>query len=104
MRAVSLLLANGADAADGRSLRWTALMAASVSGVTCAVALLLAHGCGDIDQQETSHGRTALHYACSAWNREAVGVLLQAWADPHVVDNDGKRPLDLAKEVGPCGV
>jgi ankyrin repeat protein len=100
MRAISLLRANGADAADGGSLRFTPLMAASQSGATGAVALLLAHGCGDIDQQETSKGRTALHYACSAWKHEAVGVLLQAGADPHVVSLTGQRPLDLAKGEG----
>jgi ankyrin repeat protein len=95
-----LLLANGAEAADGGSTRWTALMAASVSGAAGAVALLLAHGCGDLDQQETSDGRTALHYTCSAWKHEAVGVLLQAGADPHVVDRWGQRPLDLANGWG----
>jgi ankyrin repeat protein len=58
---VSLLLANGAaEPVYG----YTPLMRASEQAYADIVALLLAHGCGDIDQQHRTTCATALHYAC----------------------------------------
>jgi ankyrin repeat protein len=99
--AASLLLAHGADAAaaDYDGIGWTPLMHASAFGHTDVVALLLAHGCGDIDRR-SSNGRTALHRACGRGNVRVVRALLGAGADPHVVDHDNQTPLAMAVRRG----
>jgi hypothetical protein len=95
--AASLLLAHGADAAAVNNEGWTPLIFASAHGSADVVALLLAHGCGDIDHQD-SGGYTALHHA-SPWPRTGVArALLGAGADPHVVDRNGETPLARAVE------
>jgi len=46
------------------------------------------------------HGRTPLHYAVLSRNDVAVKILLEHYADPTVADNEGKMPLDYARERG----
>jgi ankyrin repeat protein len=93
---VALLSARGADTGPSTN-GWTPLIAASSGGHTDVVKLLLAHDCGDIDQQLLNSGWTALHLACvyTAW-ADVVEVLLGAGADPLVVDCVGIRPLSEA--------
>ena len=52
-------------------------------------------------QLESSKKRTALHVAADAWwtdNPNCLRVVLDAGANVHSVDNDGKTALDYAKE------
>jgi ankyrin repeat protein len=66
-------------------------MLACKPGHTDIVALLLAHGCGDIDRRHVLGGWTALHQA-SRWglgHADVMRELLGAGADPHVVDRQG---------------
>jgi ankyrin repeat protein len=45
-------------------------------------------------------GHTPLHSAAFNGNAEIVGLLLAAGADPAAPNDDGKTPLDLAREQG----
>jgi hypothetical protein len=46
------------------------------------------------------HGRGVLHhYAASYAATPCIALLLQRGADPMVRDNEGKRPIDLAREL-----
>jgi ankyrin repeat protein len=91
---VSLLLAHGADTAAATHHGYTPLMRAWDRGI---VALLLAHGCGDIDSRCRGLARTALHHACGRDRAaEVVRALLGAGADPHVEDDEEHRPVWLA--------
>jgi ankyrin repeat protein len=96
---VALLLARGAETAASDNVR-TLLMAASSGGHTDIVKLLLAHGCGDINRQSLSSGRTALRWACVYARAGVVEMLLGAGADPHMVDHFGRTPLSEAVEGG----
>jgi ankyrin repeat protein len=98
LEVVLLLLEHGADAAAAVHDGPTPLMAASYGGHTEVVALLLAHGCGNIDLQDSNDGATALHEACWLVDRGVVRLLLGAGADPHAVDNVGRTPLALAAQ------
>ena len=75
---------------------WTPLMEASGDGHTDVVALLLAHGCGNIDHRDVE-GWTALRHACRGGR---AGV---ARADPHVVDRLGVTPLAAAVRLAQPG-
>ncbi|XP_062568582.1 uncharacterized protein LOC134230760 [Saccostrea cucullata] len=46
------------------------------------------------------HGSSLLHYA--AWHRDSrmIQALIEHGADLNILDNDGNKPLDLAKHVG----
>jgi ankyrin repeat protein len=95
---VALLLASGADTAPDRH-GWTPLIGASGKGHTDIVELLLAHGYGDVDAQEST-GRAALHRACFNGRAGVVRALLGAGANPHLVDQYGRTPLRHAVGVG----
>jgi ankyrin repeat protein len=75
-------------------------MTASEVGHTDVVAVLLAHGCGDVDRERPSNGRRALHYACLNGHAGVAMALLGAGADPHVVIYRGETPLALAVRNG----
>ena len=46
------------------------------------------------------NGDTALHMACSLGHAETIKHLLKAGADPSMVNDQGRTPLDEAKEEG----
>jgi ankyrin repeat domain-containing protein 17 len=94
--AASLLLAHGADAATVNDEGGTPLIHASAGGHARIVALLLAHGCGDIDRRSGGGLWAALHCASCSGGTRMVRALLEAGADPHVVDRDGKTPRAVA--------
>jgi ankyrin repeat protein len=77
--AADLLLARGADTSP-RADGWIPLMWASTRGHTAVVELLLAHGCGDVDQCSVDYGHTALHLACFGGRAEILRLLLGAGA------------------------
>jgi uncharacterized protein len=91
---VVLLLARGADTSPSVT-GWTPLMAASCGGHVDVCSILLAHGCGDVDQQD-SYGRTALHLARRNGHMSVLWALLRAGADPLMVDQEEPTPLALA--------
>jgi ankyrin repeat protein len=93
----ALLLERCADTTPSRS-GWTLLLSASCGGHVGVVELLLAHGCGDLDQPDLDSGSTALHWASINGRSCVVRVLLGAGADPHVVDRYGDTPLTEAVE------
>lgn len=45
-------------------------------------------------------GRTALHYAAFGGSLPTIDILLRKGFDPHVCDNDGNTPLQVAAEQG----
>jgi ankyrin repeat protein len=96
---VALLLARGANTWPFFN-GWAPLMGATCKGHMDVVELLLAHGCGDMDQQFSENGETALHWACLYARAGVVEVLLGAGADPHVVDHFGRTPLSEAVRKG----
>lgn len=48
----------------------------------------------------SNHNRTALHAACSKGHLMLVHLLLQAGADPNLVDNKMKSPIRMAAKNG----
>lgn len=75
----------------------TPLAVAAREGRVDAVRLLLRHGAalGATD----SRARTPLHSAAAPWwqeNAELAALLIDAGADVHAHDRDGRTPLDLA--------
>ena len=78
-------------------LRRTALHCASYGGFTECLNVLLSEGQANINLQD-SEGITALHWACSAGNIEAIHLLISAGANVNMMEVDGERltPLDYA--------
>ena len=96
----SLLLARGADTSP-RVSGWNPCVGAASAGHADVVELLLAHGCGDIDQYWQQTGETALHIACSCGWADILGLLLGAGADPHLVERvEGRTALEIAVRRG----
>ncbi|KAK2430321.1 zinc finger CCCH domain-containing protein [Trifolium repens] len=76
----------------------TPLMVAAMFGSLDVVAYILGTGCVDVNRSCGSDGATALHCAVvggSAASAEIIKLLLDASADPSVVDANGNRPVDL---------
>jgi signal recognition particle protein len=80
--------------AEGR----TALLFVSGLGSEPCVKLLAEAG-SELDHRDNSGGLTALHLAAGYVKPGVVKVLLELGADPEVVDEKGRTPLDLAKEI-----
>jgi ankyrin len=59
---------------------------------------LLEHTAGQGLNDRSSHGNTALHYAVLYYRHENVRALLQAGADPTIVDDLQKTPRMLAQQ------
>jgi ankyrin repeat protein len=95
---VRLLLERGADPTIAAVLGITPLMAASSH--LKVVRLLLDHprAKATINQRDKD-GETALWWACR-WGRGGMArMLLQSGADPTIVDNYGRTPMAIAKQV-----
>ncbi len=75
--------------------RWSPLMRAVDNGHTDAVTAILAVGDVDVEQQDEA-GNTALHYAVAHGNAIMVTALLEAGADPDVLNRDRLSPRQLA--------
>ena len=71
--------------------------AAALPQVAPTLSRLIADGVDDINAQDKD-GNTPLHIAFLRKNNEAIVHLLHAKANPHILNNEGKTPLDLFKE------
>jgi ankyrin repeat protein len=78
-------------------MKATALHAAAYAGRTEAARLLIQYHI-DINKQGPYNGYTALHDAIWQNNIEIVKLLLDANADLSLRSNDGKSPLDFARD------
>lgn len=97
---VKLLLDNGADIkAVDSGMKATALHAAAYLGYPEVMQVLVDNGV-EIDAQGPYNGYTALHDAIWQSNVEGVEVLVKGGADLSLKGNNGKTPLDLAKQQG----
>lgn len=67
------------------------------------VSLLLAHGI-DVNAGRGQKGGTPLHYAVANGRADIVGLLLDAGADVHAVDDHSYQPLYFASVVGHFGI
>jgi ankyrin repeat protein len=92
---MTLLLERGADPDQVDGCGSSCLTTASLGGRADMLALLLRHGCRNLDHRDAT-GRTALHYSCEAGALEGVMALLEAGADASLVDAHGRTPLQLA--------
>eukprot|EP01032_Pedospumella_encystans_P009143 gene9143-10790_t len=70
-----------------------ALMRAAGAGHEAVVNILISKGI-QVDEQDKT-GRTALHYACLHQKEKVLPLLLQAGANPFILDKDGKVAFQL---------
>ena len=98
---VSYLLEAGASIGARNDAGWTAMLNATESGDTTVVAGLLEHG-ADPNEIHRGAGRTALHAAAEMrYNGDStafVTMLLEAGADPTIVDRSGMTASDIARQ------
>ena len=75
----------------------TALHCAAYGGFVECVSVLLQEGRATVNLQD-HEGITALHWACSTGSLDVVQLLINAGADPNLMEVDGGRltPLDYA--------
>ena len=74
-----------------------ALMWASLKEKPSVVECLLVHGGSDLDAVSRVGGATALHHAASNSETRVVRLLLEAGANPTLLDEGGQTPLDVAR-------
>jgi len=79
---------------DAESRAYTGVLAAAQRGDSQALARLLAAG-GDLKQRD-AHGRTALHVATFARQREAIRMLARAGVDLDALENDRYDAVTIA--------
>ncbi len=98
--AVDFLIDSGADVnvpADNESAV-RPLHSAAAGGDADIVGLLLRDG-ASVNARQTG-GHSALHAAAAAGNTMMTRRLLEHGADPDLADDDGRTPVDLAREGG----
>lgn len=98
LAAVRDLLDRGEDPNVEDDFGLTALHCSAKKGDSKIVALLLAHGARVSSCAENWKGEMPIHYACKYGHPNIVKMLLMSGADPHVLTQDGRSPMDLAKE------
>ncbi len=60
-----------------------------------ALLKLLELGASNISAVEEETGKTALHFACENYTKQAVSALLKHGGEPAIADKDGNKPFDL---------
>lgn len=93
---IRLLVARGADIDAKECDGWTPVYCAILNKHPETVETLAELG-ADLNAQ-TGSGWTALHKAADKGNARIVNFLLQAGADPHVKDNNGHKPIIMARK------
>mmetsp|Transcript_96357 Transcript_96357/g.272525 ORF Transcript_96357/g.272525 Transcript_96357/m.272525 type:complete len:215 (+) Transcript_96357:76-720(+) len=83
----------------------TALHGACKKGHAQVVLLLLQHKV-DVNAKANIalHGVTPLHYACKYGHAEVAEMLLAGGADPRIMTDEGRMPLELAQAKQRVGV
>lgn len=81
---------------------FAALHRSCVTGKVHVIEWLLAHGAGV--NLPDAYGDSPLHYAAFCGHQAAVRLLLKEGADPLAVSEDGKSPLDSAREENHAAV
>lgn len=94
------LAANGELAVAFSPDGFTALGLASFFGHPEAVQLLLAHGARVNDASQNAMRVTPLHSSLAGGDAQITEILLEAGADPNVVQADGYTPLHEAAQNG----
>lgn len=107
---VAQLLDSGTpvDLRDENGWDATALMYAAYGASVDVLRLLLERG-ADVharegEDPEMARRRTALHHAVLGGQPAAAALLLDAGADPNVLDSHGETPLNRALECGNAGL
>ncbi|CAL4210937.1 unnamed protein product [Meganyctiphanes norvegica] len=97
--AVNMLIGRGADVNIQSISGRTPVMEATLSGHFNITKVLLINGLANVNLSDKT-GTTALHVA-AFWNRfNEAKLLLRMGADTEKKDNEGKTPVDIAREKG----
>ena len=102
--AARLLLSRGADVnTASRNPMKVAPIHAAVAGKNAEVIDLILSSGADVNAKQ-QQGWTAIHSAAMHGDLALLEKLLARGADPMVMNDDGKSPLDLAIEKGQTGI
>lgn len=94
---VESLLARGASFLDRDEDGLTMLHCAAAEGHQAVVSIILTHAPWLANEQSWS-GWSPLHSASSMGHSQVVSLLLHFGANPRLKNNQGKTPMDLAKD------
>jgi len=93
---ITQFLKRGVDVNVRDHAGWSPVHEAALAGQTEILQLLVEHG-GDVNARGLNND-TALHDACENGHADIVKVLLLNGADLEVVNDDGKKPLDVTDD------
>ena len=94
---MALLLDSGADVNKIGYEECTPVMYETYMKNHDGVKLLINRG-ADVNYQRKLDGLTSLHFASQKRDDEMVDILLAAGADPSIRNDDGKTPIDIARD------
>ncbi|HYW13204.1 MAG TPA: ankyrin repeat domain-containing protein [Longimicrobium sp.] len=89
----------GANAVSVNGMRNTPLHAGMAGSARVEAARLLVAAGADVNARQHG-GYTALHSAAQHGSIELIDLLLGAGAEPDLAAEDGRRPIDFARETG----
>jgi len=98
---VSFLMSIGANPDLRMFTGWSALLVAAQEGQSECIRIIASSGRANIDiQLEKSGQSTALHVACKNGHVQALLALLDAGADPSIVNAYGQGPAHIVCQFG----